>query len=484
MAEIIRSTAHLNARSPAPAGKRARVLVVDDEPDACESLRLLLEMEGYEATAETSPHSALVKVAEGTFDLVLTDIKMAEMDGLKLCKSMLQARPLLPVILVTGRASLAAAIHALRLGARDFLTKPLDLPSLAASVQRALQSRPTQSRTTPAGGPRPAATRQAECPGEGGVGQSEAIRRVYRQIADLSGTTASVLLQGETGTGKEVIARAIHQNSPLSSGPFVALNCAAIPAGLLETELFGHARGAFTDAKTASKGLFAEANGGTLLLDEIGELPLSMQPKLLRALQERTVRPVGQNEEFRFDCRLIAATNQDLAAEVSRKQFREDLFYRLDVIRITVPPLRERGDDIVLLARHFLQRFAASSRRGIQLPASIEALLLSYDWPGNVRELENCMERAAALCRGGELSVEHLPERVQLLKNRSAATSKSAPNVTTLFELERSHILEVLEALGGDRAQAADLLGLDRRTLNRRLQSYASVVGNRPDNFR
>lgn len=483
MAEITRSTAYSSAQSPASPMARPRVLVVDDEPDACESLRLLLEMEGYEAIGETSPRRALLKIVEESFDLVLTDIKMAELDGLELCENMLAARPMMPVILVTGRASLAAAIQALRLGARDFLTKPVDIAALASSVQRALKSRPVR---TPAGCPAVEAGPQLESLETGVVGQSEAIRRVYRQIVDLSGTAASVLLQGETGSGKEVIARAIHENSSFRSGPFMALNCAAIPAGLLETELFGHARGAFTDAKTSSKGLLVEANGGTLLLDEIGELPLSMQPKLLRALQERKVRPVGQNEELRFDCRLIAATNRDLAAEVSAKRFREDLFYRLDVIRITVPPLRERGDDVLFLARYFLQRFAANSRRSIQLPASVEETLLSYDWPGNVRELENCMERAAALCRGGELSLQDLPEKVRLQSTRPAATTQSeaAPHLASLFEVERSHILKALEALGGNKTQAADLLGLDRRTLNRRLEHYASVSRTPPDNSR
>lgn len=476
MPEVTRSTARSSANSSARTDQeRRRVLVVDDEFDACETLRLLLENEGYETVAETSPRRALAKLAQEKFDLVLTDITMAEMNGLDLCAKMLELRPLLAVILVTGRASMDAAIQALRLGARDFLTKPVEVDALMASMRRALQPRVLPVE---AGRPVVKSGQQSECTLTGVVGQSEGIRQVYRLVVDLSASAASVLLQGETGTGKEIIARAIHANSHFSSGPFVALNCAAMPAGLLESELFGHARGAFTDAKGASKGLLVQANGGTLLLDEIGELPLTMQPKLLRALQERTVRPVGQHEEVPFNCRLITATNRDLSAEVAAKRFREDLFYRLDVVRITVPPLRERGDDILLLARHFLERFAASSRRSIGLPVALEARLLSYGWPGNVRELENCIERAVALCAGGELSLEDLPDKIRLQNFRpaAAATTKSepVPRVASLFEVERSHVLGALESLAGNKTQAADVLGLDRRTLDRRLKRYES----------
>jgi two-component system response regulator HydG len=447
---------------------------VDDEFDGCEVLRLLLENEGYEVIAETSPRRALAKVAREKFHLVLSDITMAEMNGLDLCVKMLELRPLLAVILVTGRASMDAAIQALRLGARDFLTKPVDAEALIASIQRALKPRVLPVE---AGRPIAQSGQQSECTLTGVVGQSEGIRQVYRLVADLSASAASVLLQGETGTGKEIIARAIHASSHFSGGPFVALNCAAMPAGLLESELFGHAKGAFTDAKGSSKGLLVEANGGTLLLDEIGELPLAMQPKLLRALQERTVRPVGQHEEVPFNCRVITATNRDLSVEVSAKRFREDLFYRLDVVRITVPPLRERGDDILLLARHFLERFAASARRSIGLPVAFQARLLSYSWPGNVRELENCIERAVALCAGGELSLEDLPDKIRFENLRpAAATPKSEPKprVASLFEVERSHVLHALESLAGNKTQTADVLGLDRRTLDRRLKRYES----------
>jgi two-component system response regulator HydG len=287
---------------------------------------------------------------------------------------------------------------------------------------------------------------------------------------------ASVVIQGETGAGKEIVAHALHSTSRLSDGPFIALNCAAMPAGLLESELFGHARGAFTDAKTAKRGLLLQAEGGTLLLDEISELPLLMQPKLLRALQERTVRPIGEHREIPFNCRIIAAANQDLELEVKAKRFREDLFYRLDVVRIAVPPLRARGADILLLARHFLSRFVSRSRRVVTLSEPAAAALLAYDWPGNVRELENCIERAVALARSDELAVDDLPDRIRDFRAPFAALplceGVTPTDVTSLFDAEREHVLKAVEQFGGNKTRAAAILGIDRRTLYRRLVRY------------
>jgi two-component system response regulator HydG len=253
------------------------------------------------------------------------------------------------------------------------------------------------------------------------------MRNVRRLILDHCESVASVVIQGETGAGKEIIAHALHSTSRLSSGPFIALNCAAMPAGLLESELFGYARGAFTDAKTAKKGLLLQAEGGTLLLDEISELPLLMQPKLLRALQERTVRPIGEHREIPFNCRIIAAANQDLELEVKAKRFREDLFCRLDVVRVAVPPLRARGADILLLAQHFLARFMSRSRRVLTLSEPAAAKLLAYVWPGNVRELENCLERAVALARSDELTIDDLPERIRACPPARLARRAGAP---------------------------------------------------------
>jgi len=353
---------------------------------------------------------------------VLTDVIMSEMNGLELCQHIIEKRPGLPIILMTGQGSMDTAIAALRLGAIDFLTKPWDPKVLVGSVARALRRRASAPGSVYP--PERAAGPALELTTTGLVGESPPIRAMYELIANLSGSVASVIIQGETGTGKEIVARTIHDNSRLKSGPFVALSCAAIPAGLLESELFGHVRGAFTDARSARTGLLVQANGGTFLLDEIGELPPAMQPKLLRALQERTVRPIGGREEIPFDCRVIAATNRDLDVEVAEKRFREDLYYRLDVVRITVPPLRERGEDILLLARHFLQRLAKGERTALLLGAGAAQKLLGYDWPGNVRELENCIERAVTLCRRAELgTTASQPTPPWPLSNRCATSS-------------------------------------------------------------
>jgi two-component system response regulator HydG len=279
---------------------------------------------------------------------------------------------------------------------------------------------------------------------------------------------------GESGTGKELIARAIHDRSSRASGPFVALNCAAVPPNLIESELFGHAKGAFTDAKTSRTGLFQQANGGTLFLDEIGELPLEMQPKLLRALQEREVRPVGATADIPFDARLITATNRDLESEVEGGRFREDLLYRVDVVRVELPPLRGRGRDVLLLAQSFMERFARRSGRDIRdIEPSAAERLLAYDWPGNVRELENCIERAVALCPGHTITAQELPSKVREYESERLLLAADEPGeMPTLEELEKRYVKQVLKAMGGNKSQAAKVLGLDRRTLYRRIEKY------------
>jgi len=455
-----------DARAPSTSGP-PHILVVDDEPDVCELMRHSLESEGYTVSTETTASGALERVVGQTYDLMLTDVTMPEMDGLALCQKVAAVRPGLPIVLITGRADMATVTQALRVGVRDFLTKPLEAGALLSTVVR-LIGHPEQPSCEVAGQP-------SELTLAGLLGESEAMRNVRRLVLDLSESVASVVIQGETGTGKEIIAHALHSTSRLSAGPFIALNCAAMPAGLLESELFGHARGAFTDAKCAKRGLLLQADGGTLLLDEISELPLSMQPKLLRALQERTVRPIGEHREIPFNCRIIAAANQDLEVEVKAKRFREDLYYRLDVVRVSVPPLRARGADILLLARHFLARFVSRSRRVVTLSEAAATKLLTYNWPGNVRELENCMERAVALTRADELSVEDLPERIQRFEPALGARPPSdAPTteVTSLFDAERDHVLRAVQQFGGNKTRAAAILGIDRRTLYRRLERY------------
>jgi two-component system response regulator HydG len=290
-------------------------------------------------------------------------------------------------------------------------------------------------------------------------------------VARVAPSDASVLIHGETGTGKELVARAIHTRSARKAGPFVAINCAAVPANLIESELFGHARGAFTDAKAARAGLFVEADGGTFFLDEIGEMPLEVQPKLLRALQERKVRPVGSNAEVPFDARIVAATNRDLEIEVEQRRFREDLYYRINVVKIELPPLRERGADVLAIAEHMLRRI--SNGRTLRLSPQAAERLMAYDWPGNVRELENCMERAVALARFDQIAVDDLPEKVRSFRSdRVVVSADDASELVTLDELERRYVRRVLKMLGGNKSRAAQILGLDRRTLYRKLERY------------
>jgi two-component system, NtrC family, response regulator HydG len=456
-----------------PMGEAPRVLVVDDDPDTCQVLRYMLEKQGYAVTTETTAFGALESAAARTYDLMLADVQMPEMDGIALCQKVAAVRPGLPVVLLTGRPNMETVTHALRVGVRDFLTKPLEPGALLDAVARLVGS--------PGPGAPALSSETAQMPEAlrltGLLGESDVMRKVRRLILDLADSVASVVIQGETGTGKEVVARSLHATSPLHAGPFIALNCAAMPPGLLESELFGHARGAFTDAKMAKRGLLHEAEGGTLLLDELSELPLSMQPKLLRALQERTVRPVGDHQEVPFNCRIVAAVNQDLDLEVKAKRFREDLYYRLDVVRIMVPPLRERGSDVLLLARHFLARLRSRTRRALTLSDAAAAKLASYNWPGNVRELENAMERAVALNSSDELTVDDLPERIRLSSGGSPHAFPSnlrSTEATTLFDAEREHVLRTVAQFEGNKTRAAAVLGIDRRTLYRRLERYES----------
>jgi DNA-binding NtrC family response regulator len=444
-------------------------LIVDDDASTCELLEVMLRREGLEVVWRTSGLDALELVAERDFDVILTDLGMAALSGAELCERILGIRPDVPVVVVTGNASLDAAVAAIRAGAYDFVTKPVDTKLLSMVVSRALSHGQLREEVK--------RLRQAvvETHRFGRLlGESPAMRRVFDLVSRVADSDASVLITGESGTGKELIARALHEQSSRRGGPFLAVNCAAMPATLLESELFGHARGAFTDAKASRVGLFAQADGGTLFLDEIGEMPLEMQPKLLRALQERTVRPVGGNVDVAFDARIVTATNRDLEAEVEEKRFREDLFYRINVVRVDAPPLRERGGDVLLLAQHFVERFAARGNkeaRGIHAGAAEK--LVSYDWPGNVRELENCMERAVALLRFNEVTVDDLPEKIrQYRAERLVFAMDDLTEVLTIDELERRYIPRVLALVGGNKSRAADLLGLDRRTLYRRIDRY------------
>jgi len=448
------------------------VLVVEDDADDGAALASWLERSGCVVVAATSAVEALEKVGREDFELVLTDFAMNDMNGLALCEQILATRPDMPVIIVTGQGNMTTVISALRTGAYDFITKPVDAEVLIHSVARAVQHRHLRDelkrlRTTlPDGNQTP-----------GLIGDSAVMGPVHELIARVANSNASVLIQGETGTGKELIARAIHARSRRRDGPFVALNCAAVPHALLESELFGHARGAFTDAKSPRTGLLREAHGGTLFLDEVGDLPLDVQPKLLRALQERTVRPVGADAEIAFDARLITATNRDLEYEVTEKRFRDDLFYRLNVVRVDVPPLRERAGDVLKLALHFLARLAkVDGKDALSLSPSAAQKLMAYAWPGNVRELENCMERAVALARFDQVTIDDLPEKIRAYSvDQFVITANDATEIVPIEEVERRYILRVIGLLGGSRSRAAEVLGIDRRTLYRRLEKYQST---------
>jgi len=442
-----------------------RILIVDDDDTTCELLELALARGGFEAQSAASGPEALRLIEAADFDAVLTDLHLGGMDGLELCRRVFQARPDLPVVVITGHASVGAAVGALRAGAYDFLTKPIDENLLSPVVVRAAE----RGRLGREVARLRRALEQTQRFGDL-IGKSDAMLRIFDLVERVAESEASVLVTGESGTGKELVARSIHQRSQRREGPFVALNCAAVPPTLVESELFGHVRGAFTDAKGERDGLFVRADAGTLFLDEIGELPLEIQPKLLRALQERRVRPVGGARERDFDARLVCATHRDLEAEVEAGRFREDLLYRIDVVRVEVPPLRARGRDVLLLAQAFVERYATrGGTDSAALDPEIAEKLLAYDWPGNVRELENCIERAVALARDS-ITVADLPRKVrEHVSERVLVDADDPSDMPTLDELERRYITKVMRALGGNKTQAARVLGLDRRTLYRRL---------------
>jgi two-component system response regulator HydG len=443
------------------------ILIVDDDDDTAVLLRDSLRKRGYDVDAVNSAQQCLERLRTDPADVVVTDVQMSGMSGIDLCVELRQRYPdLLPLVL-TGQGGLDTAIAAIRAGAYDFITKPVKVDALAIAVQRAVEHLSLQREVM-----RLRKDQHKDLPIDGIAGGSPAIRETIEMIRRVADSDATVLVTGESGTGKELVARALHRLSPRSNEPFVAVNCAAMPAPLLESELFGHVRGAFTDAKRSRAGLFVQAGAGTIFLDEIGEMPIEMQVKLLRVLQERRVRPVGGDEEVPFEARVVTATNRDLETEVEEKRFREDLFYRINVVAIPVPPLRARAGDILLLAQYFLKRIAQRTNKPVQgISGPAARMLMDYDWPGNVRELENCMERAVALCRLDEITVDDLPAKVQEHQSsKIVITTESPGELITLDEMERRYVRQVLNAVGGNKTHAARILGIDRRSLYRRLE--------------
>jgi two-component system, NtrC family, response regulator HydG len=447
----------------------SRILVIDDEPDMCELLAMSLKADGADVVATTSAREAFERVASEDFDAVLTDLGMKEMDGLAVCQRIGSMHPHLPVIVVTGMGSVDAVIAAMRVGAYDFIMKPVEPKLLAISVSRALEHKRLHAELK-----RLREATSCITNADGIVGSSRAMQRVHDVIGRVATSDAAVLIQGETGVGKELIARRIHETSRFKDGPFVAINCAAVPPTLLESELFGHVRGAFTDAKAERVGLFVQANRGTLFLDEIGELPLEIQPKLLRALQQRCVRPVGANSEVPFDARIITASNRELEEEVEEKRFRQDLYYRINVVRIVVPSLRERDGDVLELAQYFLaQQGIRGEKQALRLSPEVAKRLMEYRWPGNVRELENCIARGVAFARFDELTVDDLPEKIRSYDSeRFIVSANDEMEIVTLVELERRYVRRVLTLFNGNKSRTAQALGIDRRTLYRKAEKW------------
>ena len=434
-----------------------RILVVDNDRDMVGVLRRQFEEEGWKVEVASSGAAALAALAEEDVDVVLTDLVMDDVDGLALVREAQRLERPPRVILMTAFGSLETAIEAIRAGAYDYITKPFKLAEAALAVERALDDRRLREENR-----RLRAEVAQRFSFDNILGRSRAMQAVFEQVKMVAGSDASVLLMGESGTGKELVARAIHHNSPRKHGPFVAVNCAAIPETLLESELFGHEKGAFTGADRKRAGLFVEAAGGTLLLDEIGDVPPGLQAKLLRVLQDKAVRPVGASQEIHVDLRLISATHRDLSALIAEGKFREDLYYRLAVLPLRLPGLRERGDDILLLAEHFLRR--ATPELGKMLDGfddDARAWLLQHRWPGNVRELENVVTRAATLARGTRVTRADL-------QTEFAVVSAGETAWPTLAELQEQYIRRVLDHAKGDKPTAAKILGVSVRTLQRR----------------
>ena len=446
----------------------AHLFVVDDEASARTTLALLLRRRGHRVEEADGVASATKRLAEQTFDLVVTDLRMPDGDGLDVLQAARAQADAPEVILLTAYAEWKSAKEAIRLGALDYFEKGQEPEELFHRIDNALASRALRREN---------ANLKAQLRERYGlpglIAQSPAMQAVLDLVERVAPTDATVLIQGESGTGKEVIAKAVHHASPRAARPFVAVNCGAVPETLLESELFGYVRGAFTGAGGGKLGLFEEAGGGTLFLDEIAEMPATLQVKLLRALQSGEVRRLGATQAATIDVRVLAATNGDLATRISQGSFREDLFYRLNVIQVTLPPLRDRREDIPALAEHFLARAAAKLGRTLRLsPAALERVL-RYPWPGNVRELENAIERAAILSRSETVEPDDLPPHVSA--GLQLGPSPALPRQVTLAEAERAHILTTLERFGRNHSGAAEALGIGRTTLWRKLKEYGIV---------
>lgn len=461
------------------AKKKMNILVVDDDNAHRHMLRTLLGEWGYLSEEAVNGEEAVEACKKKSFDLVLMDVRMPRKTGLEALAEIKEYNPTQPVLIMTAFSDVEAAVSAIKAGAYDYITKPLDFDKLQVTLRNIFAYADLQQQNSAL-----SETLSSTLSTTGIIGKSEAMRGVLEMVRTIAPSDATVLVSGESGTGKELIARAIHTGSRRAGGPYVAFNCAAITESLMESELFGHEKGAFTGADKRRDGRFVMADKGTLFLDEIGEMPLLMQAKLLRVLQEREVQPVGSDRNIGIDVRIIAATNRDLDTEVAEGRFREDLFYRLNVVSITLPPLRERPDDVAALARHFLGVYAQKNNKAVSgfSPAAMDRLL-RYSWPGNVRELENVVERAVVLLLGEQIGERELPP--QILQNGHAggpgtdggitdaeASPVPAEQPRTLRDMEKAMILQTLAETGGNKAETARRLGITRKTLHTKLQQY------------
>jgi DNA-binding NtrC family response regulator len=446
---------------------KGRILVVDDELNARTALVELLRDEGYAVEAAADAFKALGKAADFAPDLVLTDLKMPGMDGLALLSRLRENDPDLPVVVMTAFGEVESAVRAMHAGARDYLAKPVNVGELSLVIAREMEQRRIRQEASLL-----RARLSEKYSFENIVGNAAPMQAIFKTVSQIASSRASVLVTGESGTGKELIAAAIHQRSPRAKGPFVKLHCAALAESLLESELFGHERGAFTGALTRRDGRFSQANHGTLFLDEIGEIAPSVQVKLLRFLQEREFERVGGNETISVDVRVIAATNRNLQQMVAEGKFREDLYYRLNVINLEMPALRDRPSDVPLLASHFLRKYAAENAKEVR-GFSAEALdcLTGYGWPGNVRELENVIERAVVLAESAEISVANLPAQFASAKARQGLQIPGA----TMDEIERYAITRTLESTGGSTSEAGKILDISVRKIQYKLHEYESA---------
>lgn len=442
-----------------------KVLVVDDDLEMCKLISDVLKVEGFFAVSIDDSLEASKILKKEEFDVIVTDLKMRGLRGLDLLEEAKNVAPLTPVIIITAFGTVESAIKAMKMGAYDYITKPFQMEEFVLTIRKALEHRLLKREVF-----RLRKEVEARYHFHNLIGKSLPMQKIYELIERISDTSSNVLITGESGTGKELVAKAIHFNGMRKEGPFIAVNCAAIPETLLESELFGYKKGAFTDAKTDKKGLIFEANKGTLFLDEITEMPVTLQAKLLRVLEDREVRPLGDTVSYPIDVRIISTSNQNMESSIKQSQFREDLYYRLKVIDINMPPLRERREDIPLLVQHFTKKYCEAMKKNISgFSEDTLKIILNYSWPGNIRELENVVQRAITLTQSDTILPEDLPNNIMREKDENLI-EKGFREKYTVDQLEKEYIKRILLEVGGNKSKASEILGLDRKTLYRKLQ--------------